>query len=213
MPPLGMLKMADELDEAVSRARKHLRSAWTEGVEAAQALFEAAGIASERAEPTSGRATRPPAPPPAAPPESDPFGTGLDDLVSALRRGGLLQPPRALMQSLSEALEHEIRRWETRSRSDPEARLVLRAFLVLRELSWELGTSHRTPDAGREGGQAGGRAAAPQTDPAARPTAGESASPRPAARRRAQRRPGSARDPAATAARMPRVQRFEVEQG
>jgi hypothetical protein len=190
--------MAEELDEAVSRARAHLLSAWTEGIEAAQALLEAAGIATDRAGSTSGRATRP-----SAPPASDPLRAGLDDLMSALRRAGLLQPPPALMQSVSEALEHEIRRWEARSRNDPDARLVLRAFLVLRELSWELGMGRGTPD---------GERATPPMDAAARPTAAEPAAPRRAARRRAQRRPGPARDPAATAARRPRVQRFEVEQ-
>mgnify|MGYP005838151535 CR=1 FL=1 len=200
MPSTGMRTMADELDETVARAREHLLSAWTEGVEAARSLFEAAGIATERTEPTAGSATRS-----SAPPETDPLRAGLDDLVGALRRAGLLQPPPAMMQSLSEALEHEVRRWETRSRTDPEARLVLRAFLVLRELSWELAKGHRTPE---EGGEA-----APRTDAAARPTAGEPASPRPAARQRAQRRPRPAREPSATGARMPRVQRFDVEQG
>jgi len=191
--------MADELDAAVSRAREHLRSAWTEGLEAARILFEAAGSATDRGDPDSGRAPRS-----AAPPASDPFRAGLDDLVKALRRAGLLQPPPELMQSLSEAIEHEIRRWEGRSRSDPEARLVLRAFLLLRELAWELGMSRDTPDAG---------GAPPQTEADARSTAKEPASRRPAARGRAQRRPGPARDGAAAAARMPRVQRFEVEQG
>ena len=203
MPLLGTRKMDDELDQAVSRARGHLLSAWTEGVEAARCLLEATGIATDRAEPTAGRAKRPP-----GPRASDPLDTGLDDLLKAVRRAGLLQPPPELMQSLSEAIEHEVRRWEARSQSDPEARLVLRVFLVLRELSWELGVSRGTSDAGR---------AAPQTDADARPAAGEPASPRPAARRRAQPRPGPARDPdgdpAATASRMSRVQRFEVEQG
>lgn len=198
MRTLGMQKMGEELDEAVSRARKHLLTAWTEGIEAAQALLEAAGIATDRAGSTSGRATQP-----SAPPASDPLRAGLDDLMSALRRAGLLQPPPALMQALSEALEREVRRWEARSRSDPEARLVLRAFLVLRELAWELGMSRETPDAGRS---------TPPTDAAARPTAGEPAPALRAARRPAQRRPRPARDAGATAARRPRVQRFEVEQ-
>ncbi len=199
MPSTGMRTMADELDEAVTRAREHLLSAWAEGVEAARALFEAAGIATERTGPTAGRTTRS-----SAAHETDPLRAGLDDLVGALRRAGLLQPPPSMMQSLSEALEHEIRRWEARSRTDPEARLVLRAFLVLRELSWELGTSHRRSE---------GDEAAARTDAAARPTSGETASPRPAARQRAQRRPRPSREPSATGARMPRVQRFEVEQG
>ena len=33
----------------------------------------------------------------------------------------------------------EIERWEARSARDPDARAVLRAFLGLRELLWELG--------------------------------------------------------------------------
>jgi len=191
--------MAEQLEEVVTRARTHLLSAWSETIEAAQALFEAAGIATDRAGPTARHSAAN-----TAGAGSDPLRAGLDELMSALRRARLLEPPPALMQSLSQALEQEIRRWEARSRGDPEARLVLRAFLVLRELSWELGMAHSTPHAS---------GAAPRTDDPVRPAADEPASPRPAARRRARQRPRTARDPAKTTTRSPRVQRFDIEQG
>ena len=43
------------------------------------------------------------------------------------------------MVGLAEALDLEIERWERRAREDPDARAVLRAFLGVRELLWELG--------------------------------------------------------------------------
>lgn len=45
----------------------------------------------------------------------------------------------SLLRAVAEALDAEIGRWEERSRHEPEARPVLRAFLAVRELLWELG--------------------------------------------------------------------------
>ena len=44
-----------------------------------------------------------------------------------------------LGEALADALDAEIARWEERARDDGEARAVLRAFLGLREILWELG--------------------------------------------------------------------------
>ncbi|MGE4608242.1 MAG: hypothetical protein AAEJ52_15995, partial [Myxococcota bacterium] len=44
-----------------------------------------------------------------------------------------------LLQSIANALDAEIARWEDRARDDSDARSVLRAFLGLRELLWEFG--------------------------------------------------------------------------
>ena len=61
-----------------------------------------------------------------------------------------------LLDGATTALDAEIARWETRSRRDPEARTVLRVFLGLREVLWELGVREssraesRDPTAGEE---------------------------------------------------------------
>ena len=56
-----------------------------------------------------------------------------------------------------DALDAEIARWETKARQDADARAVLRAFLGVRELLWELGMRPSAPAA--EDGQ---EAAAPR---------------------------------------------------
>jgi hypothetical protein len=84
-----------------------------------------------------------------------------------------------LLSALAEALDAEIARWEARARDDAEARAVLRAFLGVRELLWELGLRRR--DSAPAGPEAERRA----------PTSGAaSRSPRPVRRRaRVQRVP------------------------
>jgi hypothetical protein len=63
----------------------------------------------------------------------------LEDLIARVRDNTALVFPPALTAPLIAALNGEIRRWEQRSRKDADARPVLRAFLGLRELLWELG--------------------------------------------------------------------------
>lgn len=80
------------------------------------------------------------------------IGRSLDALISALREGTPFRLPPALAAPLFRALEAEILRWETRSKTDPDARPVLRAFLGLREILWEFGVrapgeSQPAPDA------------------------------------------------------------------
>jgi len=50
----------------------------------------------------------------------------------------------ALTHALAGALDAEIARWEARAAQDPDARAVLRAFLGVRELLWELGVRPST---------------------------------------------------------------------
>ncbi|MDH3520815.1 MAG: hypothetical protein OEM49_10200 [Myxococcales bacterium] len=111
--------------EALARARRHARAAAAEFVEALRALLDAAALAtggaSGAADGALGRAS-----------------SALEALAAALASDGRSADP-ALVRVLADALDAEIARWEARSRDDAEARAVLRAFLGLRELLWELG--------------------------------------------------------------------------
>ena len=126
--------MTQEFDEAVGRAREHLRRATLEGLEAATALLEAASSVSGTGPATEGL--------------SADLLRGIERILHGLRSHGRFAFPDAITVPLEEALSQEIARWEMRSKSDPAARPVLRAFLGLRELLWELGmrTTHAASD-------------------------------------------------------------------
>ena len=117
--------MTQEFDEAVGRAREHLRRATLEGLEAATALLEAASSVSGTGPATEGI--------------SADLLRGIERILHGLRSNGRFAFPEAVTGPLEEALAREIARWEIRSKSDQAARPVLRAFLGLRELLWELG--------------------------------------------------------------------------
>ncbi len=70
--------------------------------------------------------------------------SGLEDRLA--RAAGPMSAP--IVHAITDALDLEISRWETRAQDDPEARAVLRAFLGLRELLWEFGLRR-----GRDGAQ------------------------------------------------------------
>ena len=70
----------------------------------------------------------------------------LEDLNAVLRDSPAFSIPRALAEPRQTAIDAEINRWEQRSRTDPDARLVLRAFLGMRGLLWEV--EIRSDDAG-----------------------------------------------------------------
>ena len=117
----------------MQKARGHLRKAALEGLEAARALLDAA-IA------TSGIGQT-----------SDGSWVGnlrrtLERLTTELRQNGTLKLPTAIAEPLAAAIDAEIARWEQRSRNDADARLVLRAFLGLRELLWEIGMRPADPE-------------------------------------------------------------------
>ena len=74
----------------------------------------------------------------------------IDPPLQRSQHGQAVHEAAALLRSIAEALDAEIARWETRAKTDPEARAVLRAFLGLRELLWEFGI-RREPDASESG--------------------------------------------------------------
>jgi hypothetical protein len=122
----------DGAEEALQRARKHLHRATLEGLEAARALLEAAvqtsGLTDASRESLVGN-----------------LQSSLENLIAGIRENSSIELPKALAEPLAAALETEIKRWERRSQTDPDARPVLRAFLGLRELLWELGLGRTAP--------------------------------------------------------------------
>jgi hypothetical protein len=118
--------LPESVAEALARAQRHARRALAESLAAAEALLDAASLAA-----TGGAAADGPG--------------ALGSLVGPLAQlrewldpdGG--RDPAALLDGLFEVLDAEIARWEARSRNDPDARAVLRAFLAVREVLWEVG--------------------------------------------------------------------------
>lgn len=135
--------------EALGRARGHAAAAVSESIAALEALLDAATLAAGEAPAlVRARAT-------------------LVELLQGLR--ALVEPEGAregaeLADALLGALDAEIERWEARSREAPEdadARAVLRAFLGVREVVWELrsrrGGGSGEPGGGGPGNGSGGR--------------------------------------------------------
>ncbi|UCE86974.1 MAG: hypothetical protein JSU66_04370 [Deltaproteobacteria bacterium] len=136
----------DTLEEALARARRHGRKAALETVWALRAVTEAAALAA-RNEPASARRLR------------RQLWRVLEEIGSTLARAS---DRVGLLEGATTALDAEIARWETRSRRDPEARAVLRVFLGLREVLWELGV--------RESSRAESRDPTPGEEPDAPPS-------------------------------------------
>ena len=129
-----------------------------ESVAALQALLDAVALA------LSGRAA-----------EGDailgPLSSGLEELRA------LIAPEdsrfgSSLLSALFDALDAEIARWEVRSREDPNARSVLRAFLGVREILWEISSrGQQSAGPSKEGGtEAGGTRRPTGTGPSRRST-------------------------------------------
>jgi hypothetical protein len=114
---------APSAEAALARAGRHARNAASEALEAVRALLDAIAIVSG-----------------GAPAESHAALSGAAEWLDRLARQ-LASDSRetAVTRALAEALDAEIGRWEERAREDPDARAVLRAFLGVRELLWELG--------------------------------------------------------------------------
>jgi len=113
---------------ALERAREHGRRAVSEALCALHAVVDAASLAATGAPAEAHR------------------GLGLlartlDDIAAAFGPG----EGASLLAAVADALDAEIDRWEQRAAADPEARAVLRAYLGLRELLWELGVRHPAP--------------------------------------------------------------------
>lgn len=132
---------AESAGEALGRARLHACRAAAEAAAALEALLDAASLAAGGREARRGGL---------AP---------LARLLEALRTGLETQAPSdaaPLLDALQDALDEEIARWEARSREEPEARAVVRAFLAVRELLFELGV-HRGRTGPRPGTSAPSR--------------------------------------------------------
>ena len=111
--------------EALARARQHLQTALKEALEAVRALLDAGNLLA------NGQ-------PADAHPTLAKLSKGLDDLSTQL--GSDASPTSApVFDTVLDALDIEIERWEKRSESDAEARPVLRAFIGVREILWEFG--------------------------------------------------------------------------
>jgi len=132
---------------------------------------------------------------------------GMDALAERLRSDEVRET-RRLIDALLSALDAEIARWERQARDDGDARAVLRAFLGLRELLWELGL-RPGPSAGDDvdgHGEPGGDA---EPEPSATADLREE---RPK-RKRAHRgeATGGPRKTESTPTRRRRVQRVDIE--
>ncbi len=118
------------VEEALERALRHGRNAAAEALAAARALVDALSLA------TAGR-------PPAERSALGLAAQALDacaDLLAGSEGGGA----DALLSAVADALDAEIARWEARASDDGDARAVMRAFLGLREILWELGVRRGT---------------------------------------------------------------------
>jgi hypothetical protein len=124
------------VEEALARAREHGRLAAAETLNAIHALLDAAALAG------SGQPSR-------AHRQLAPLARVLEGLASDLAGQGS-DGSEPLLASIAEALDVEIARWEKRARDDLDARAVLRAFLGLREILWELGVRPGPKRARRE---------------------------------------------------------------
>ncbi len=111
------------VEEALRRAAEHGERALAEAVLAARALLDALSLALHGAPSEERRVL-------------GLVARGLDELARTLADG---PEPGALLQAVAEALDAEITRWERRASEDADARAVLRAYLGLREILWELG--------------------------------------------------------------------------
>jgi hypothetical protein len=116
--------------EALAEARRHGQRAAAECALALRALLDAATLAA-RGEPASaGRLA--------------PFADALERASGWLGEDGD-RSGDAVLRALADGLDAEIARWEAKSREDPEARSVLRAFLAVREVLFEMSTRFGGP--------------------------------------------------------------------
>jgi hypothetical protein len=130
------------VDEALGRAREHAVAAAVELGAAARALLDAASLSATGAPSEAHLGLRL-------------LSRGIEELVRALGRSR--RAPASLLDALADALDAEIARWEERADEDPEARAVLRAYLGVREILWELGVRRRPAQEAQAAGKARAR--------------------------------------------------------
>ena len=159
--------------EALERARGHAQNAISEGLFGLRALVDAASLAASGFPADANPALRT-------------VTKSIDVLAEQLRSDNAMVSP-TVVAAVLDALDAEIARWELRSEDDAEARPVLRAFIGVREILWEVGLRRSGAEAGKEGdARVGGRR-----------------------RASAQNRPDDGKS--RTRAGRPRVQRLEVQ--
>jgi len=128
--PRGPAGPPASVEEALARARQHGRAAAGEAALAVRALLDAVSLRMR-----------------GVPGEQDPalswLAAALEDAARGLGRE--TAGKASLLGAVAEALDVEIARWERRAKSDREARAVLRAYLGLREILWELGLRAHGP--------------------------------------------------------------------
>lgn len=127
----------ESMEDALARARGHAQASIAEALASISALLDAVSLASS-GELASVNGILAPA------------MRALEDLRNQF--SGQDHESLPLIESIAEALDTEIARWEERARDDPNARSVLRAFLGLRELLWEFGV--RTSETAATGARA-----------------------------------------------------------
>ncbi len=186
------------VEEALALALRHGRNAIAEAILAGRALLDAAAL---------GLTGHPVTSEGDAAPANDAVRAlaraveGLETLATRLRADDP-EATQRLVDALLAALETEIERWEGRAHSDPDARAVLRAFLGLRELLWELGLRPRPKRDASDQAAAG---------PSKREAAAASTPPRTRARS-TRAEPKRAQSPASKSPRRgQRVQRVDIE--
>ena len=113
------------VEEALSRARAHGGAALAEATAALRCLIDAASLAASGTPAEAHAGLR--------------RAAGWLERAEAAARAGAAREPQRWLENVADALDAEIARWESRSREDPEARAVLRAFLSVREMLWEVG--------------------------------------------------------------------------
>jgi hypothetical protein len=116
--------------EALAEARTHAQRAAAEGAAALRALLDAATLAAQGETASAGRLA--------------PLAQALEHVAAWLHPDGE-QSGDDVLRALADGLDAEIARWEAKSKEDPEARSVLRAFLAVREVLFEMSARFATP--------------------------------------------------------------------
>lgn len=115
----------ESMRQAFERALGHAQTAAAESVAGVRAMIDAASIG------VTG-----------APADRNPNLGELASLLDQLERTLSGEAPsfrNAAINSVLRAVDREVARWEARSKDDPDARAVLRVFLGMREVLWEIG--------------------------------------------------------------------------
>ncbi len=115
--------------EALAQARGHAQRAASESAAALRALLDAATLATQGELASAGRLA--------------PLAEALEQIAAWLHPDAD-ESGDAVLRALADGLDAEIARWEAKSREDPEARSVLRAFLAVREVLFEVSTRFTT---------------------------------------------------------------------